>query len=105
LASVTGVEQYLRRDLRAAAFLGHDGQRGGHVPAGAVADQRDSGRVGADAGGVGDSPLQRGVDLPGQSVRDLVLIGCVRGLDTQAESWLLHQPYRLGSPEGGAIGP
>ena len=42
---------------------------------------------------------------PGQGVRDLVLIGCTRGLDAQAESWLLHQPRRLGLPEGGARDP
>jgi hypothetical protein len=27
---------------------------------------------------------------PGQGVRDLVLIGCARGLDAQAESWRLQ---------------
>jgi len=42
---------------------------------------------------------------PGQSVPDLVLIGCARGLDAQAESWLLHQPHRLGLPEGGVRDP
>ena len=36
---------------------------------------------------------------------DLVLIGCARGLDAQAESWRLRQPHRLGLPAGGAVGP
>ena len=41
----------------------------------------------------------------GQGVGDLVLIGCARGLDAQAESWRLRQPHRLGLPAGGAVGP
>jgi hypothetical protein len=37
------VEQQLRRDLRSAVLLGHQGERGGHVAADA-ADQDDPGR-------------------------------------------------------------
>ncbi len=40
---------------------------------------------------------------PGQSVPDLVLRRLRGGPDAQAESWRLHQPYRLGLPEGGLV--
>jgi hypothetical protein len=57
------VEEHLRGELRGAAVLGHQRQRGGHVAADRVAGDGDAARVEALAGAVCLDPAGGGVVL------------------------------------------
>ena len=75
--------QHLVADLGAAAVLGHERQRRGHVAAHRVAGHRDPAAVRAELFGVARHPLQHGIGLI--ELRGEARLGQGRVLDEHAD--------------------